>query len=264
MRRHPLSAPLLALLLAVAFWPALGIDDVGPPPDVLFQVSTINALLDGAYTGGLSIGELRQHGDTGIGTFDCLDGELVLLEGHAYQVLATGEVRSVEDTATTPFASATTFRTDASAELDQPADLDAIKAALDGLRISDNLFYAARVDGHFAAVRTRSVPRQEKPFPPLAAVTQNQPEFETKDVDGTVVGFWCPRFVEGVNVGGWHLHFLSADRRFGGHLLALAAGRASLAVDAKAQFSLHLPATPEFLQLGIRAGKAAEIDQVEK
>lgn len=42
--------------------------------DVLFQTSTINALLDGVYDGEMTYKELKQHGGFGLGTFNGLDG----------------------------------------------------------------------------------------------------------------------------------------------------------------------------------------------
>ena len=80
-------------------------------------------------------------------------------------------------------------------------------------------FYAVMIQGEFSYVKTRSVPAQEKPYPPLAEVTKNQPTFEFTDVTGTMVGFRCPPYVTGINVPGYHLHFLTDDRTAGGHLL---------------------------------------------
>ena len=52
----------------------------------IFQSSTINALLEGVYNGDLTYGELRQHGDFGLGTFNALDDERVALDGESFQV----------------------------------------------------------------------------------------------------------------------------------------------------------------------------------
>jgi acetolactate decarboxylase len=41
--------------------------------NVLTQISTIDALLAGAYDGHVTIGELKAFGDLGIGTFHALD-----------------------------------------------------------------------------------------------------------------------------------------------------------------------------------------------
>ena len=49
-------------------------------PDEIFQTSTMGALLDGVYDGDVSIREVLRHGDFGLGTFNSLDGEM-LVEG---------------------------------------------------------------------------------------------------------------------------------------------------------------------------------------
>ena len=36
------------------------------------------------------MGELKQHGDTGIGTFEGLNGEMIVLDGTVYQAVADG------------------------------------------------------------------------------------------------------------------------------------------------------------------------------
>ena len=46
--------------------------------ETLMQVSTINALMAGVYDGVISSGKLAGYGDFGVGTFDALDGEMVV------------------------------------------------------------------------------------------------------------------------------------------------------------------------------------------
>ena len=58
--------------------------------DQLTQVSVINALMIGRYEGVMPIAELFRYGDFGVGTLDHLDGELIVLDGRAYQVRGDG------------------------------------------------------------------------------------------------------------------------------------------------------------------------------
>ena len=55
-------------------------------PDVvqhtLYQVSTATALVEGIYQGAVRVATLREHGDLGLGTFENLDGEMVIVDGH--------------------------------------------------------------------------------------------------------------------------------------------------------------------------------------
>jgi len=55
------------------------------PDHELFQTSTVQALLGGAFDGDVTLGEILQQGDLGLGTLDGLDGELIVLEGQAWK-----------------------------------------------------------------------------------------------------------------------------------------------------------------------------------
>ena len=78
---------------------------------------------------------------------------------------------------------------------------------------------AIRLDGRFELVRARSVPRQRPPYRPLTEVVAEQHVFDFADVAGTMLGFRFPGYVEGIEVAGYHLHFISEDRSRGGHVL---------------------------------------------
>ena len=80
--------------------------------DAISQISTLDAVLAGAYDGEMTIGELKKMGDAGIGTFHALDGEMTVWEGEVYQVTADGKVGIAEDGWKTPFASVTWFDRD--------------------------------------------------------------------------------------------------------------------------------------------------------
>ena len=62
------------------------------PPRLLFQTSTLQALMAGVYDGNLTFQELARHGDFGLGTLDALDGEMIALDGVFYQARADGRV----------------------------------------------------------------------------------------------------------------------------------------------------------------------------
>ena len=259
---------VLALLLAA---PVAAQDPTGPRPDpgadrdVLFQVSTIDALLDGVYDGAMPMAEVLAHGDTGIGTLDGLDGELVVLDGQAWVIRPDGRPSPVPGEATTPFASVTTMEADRILALGSVDSMAALTAALDAALPTPNLFYALQAHGAFARVKTRSVPRQERPYPPLAEVTAHQTEFELGPVDGTLVGFYCPPYVKGVNVPGWHLHFLSDDRSCGGHVLDVAFDVLAVSLDRTDRFLMALPpAGSDFYRSDLSLDRTKALHDVEK
>ncbi|MBN1367899.1 MAG: acetolactate decarboxylase [Dehalococcoidales bacterium] len=233
--------------------------------DTLVQVSTFDALLAGNYDGVTEMGDLRKYGDFGIGTLDGLDGELIVLDGKFYDVRADGVAYAVTDTTTTPFASVTFFDIDREETLASGLSFADFQTMLDKMLPTDNLFYAIKIEGTFSYVKTRSVPAQEKPYPPLAEVTQNQPTFEFHDISGTIVGFRCPPYVTGINVTGYHLHFLTADKQAGGHLLDFTVAHAKVMVDNTYQFLMLLPGEgSDFYKEDLSVDRQGEAEQVEK
>jgi acetolactate decarboxylase len=209
--------------------------------DTLFQISTINALLDGDYTGSMTFGELKRHGTFGLGTFDALDGEMIGLEGRFYQIKADGVAYPVPDSMTTPFAVVTVFDADMTVPSQPGLDYEGLQNYLDEVIPDKSIFYAVKVDGTLRYIKTRSVPKQHEPYPPLVEAVKEQTVFEFHDVRGTIVGFRCPDSAKGVNVPGYHLHFITEDRKAGGHLLACQLQDATIAIDYTSDFYMVLP-----------------------
>ncbi|MEA2631208.1 MAG: acetolactate decarboxylase [Chloroflexota bacterium] len=183
------------------------------------QVSVINALMIGRYGGVMPIPELLRCGDFGVGTLDHLDGELIVLDGRAYQVRGDGVVVEVGPDRSTPFATVTRFEPDGEFPCPRAGGLTDLDARLDDALRQENHFLAIRVDGRFASITLRSVHRQEPPYRPLGDVVKGQSVWTHEGVSGTLVGVRCPAWVGGLNVPGYHWHFLSDDRKVGGHVL---------------------------------------------
>jgi acetolactate decarboxylase len=232
--------------------------------DVLMQVSTIDALLSGIYDGEMTIGELRTHGDVGLGTFNALDGEMVAVDGGFYQIKSDGTVTKVEDSFKTPFAAVTFFEADNEFNLEAETDFDAFRQRMDREIPTPNRFYAVRLEGIFESVKTRSVSRQERPYRPLVEVVAEQAEFGFKNVRGVMVGFRCPSFVKGLNVPGYHLHFLTKDGKAGGHVLDFHTSRARVAIDSTADFLMMLPQDTAFSAADFSTDKQHALGKVEK
>ena len=232
--------------------------------DVLFQVSTINALLEGVYDGEITYGELAQHGDFGIGTFNNLDGEMIGLEGVFYQIKTDGIAYPVDDSMKTPFAAVTFFEADKIVLSDRALGYEQLEQYLDGLLPTKNIFYALKIEGIFKYIKARSVPKQNKPYPPLVEAAKNQSIFEFHNVKGTIAGFYCPVYVEGINVPGYHLHFITADREAGGHLLECQVQNIKIEIDYTSEFYMVLPENAEFYAVNLEEKKQQELEKVEK
>lgn len=233
--------------------------------ETLTQISTIDAILGGVYDGFISYGDLKGYGDFGIGTFDGLDGEMLAFDGDYYQVKADGIAYPVADALETPFASVTFFDVDIEGEIPAGADYAGLQEYLDSILPTENTFYAVRVDGTFSYMKTRSVPAQEKPYPPLTEVTKDQPVFEFENITGTMVGFRCPPYAAGVNVPGYHLHFLTDDKDAGGHVLEFTVRKAVVSVDNTRDFLMILPeGDSDFYSVDLTPDKQEELEEAEK
>jgi acetolactate decarboxylase len=231
--------------------------------EVVYQTSTIDALLAGMYDGKVSLAELRQHGDIGLGTFDRLDGEMVMLEGNIYQITADGAVHLMRR-GTTPFAAVTFFDKDQSAAIGREKSMAELTTYLDHIIATKSRFYAIRIDGTFKYIKARSVPAQSKPYPKLVEVTSHQPVFEFRYIKGTLVGLRCPYYVKGVNVPGYHFHFISADRKRGGHVLDCVIERGLATLDETSQFHLFLPKDAVFDSMDFESSAApGDLKKVE-
>ena len=234
------------------------------PHHALFQTSTIDALLSGNYEGDVSFAELQAGGDFGLGTFEALDGEMVALDGDFYQVKADGRAYEVDGRLRTPFAVVTFFEPDLRQSLASPMGYADLCTYLDRIVGDAHVCHAVRVDGLFHYVKTRSVPRQRKPYPPLVEVVKHQPTFELRDTWGSLVGFRFPDYAQGLNVPGYHLHFVTEDRQAGGHLLACRMAHGVLHVDHEADLRLELPAGIDSVEPDTTLHKSDVLNRVEK
>ncbi|OPY44640.1 MAG: Alpha-acetolactate decarboxylase [Methanosaeta sp. PtaU1.Bin028] len=231
--------------------------------DVLYQVSTIDALLESVYDGVMNMSGLLEHGDFGIGCFEGIDGEMIGVDGEFYQALADGSVRLVSDNQTTPFATVTFFEPDLNLTVEGD-NLTLLESSIEAQIPSDNMFYAIRIDGVFPYVKARAIPKQEKPYPRLAEASANQSVFELYNVSGSIVGFYSPPFSKGVNVPGYHLHLISDDRKAGGHILDLRLNQTTASLDVTPEFFMLLPTEGAFAGANLTKDLSAELEQVEK
>ncbi|MGB9978630.1 acetolactate decarboxylase [Methanobacterium sp.] len=187
--------------------------------DTIFQVSTLNSLSAGNFSGNWTINEVKAHGNTGMGTLNGLDGEMVELNGNVYQIKSNGTVYIVNDSANTPFAMTVPFKTDKIIILNSSMNLTELEQYLNGTVPSKNMFYSIKVIGTFNSIKARSPPKQNEPYPTLNEALKNQTIFNFNNITGTMVGFWCPSYASDVNLNDYHFHFISEAKNSGGHVL---------------------------------------------
>ena len=232
--------------------------------ETLYQVSTIDALMQGVFDGVQPVGELRKHGNFGIGTFEGLEGEMIVLDGKVYQAKADGRVYAVRDTATTPFATVTWFERDIIETVNRPMNFSVFSREMNDRLPSQNMIYAVRMHGTFPQMKVRAIPAQHKPYPTLTEAAKNQSVYTYADTTGTVVGFYTPAFFKGLNVAGYHLHFISDDQLTGGHILDFTVpANTTVEYDITPAFAMPLPTSGAFTGVDLSQDLTKELAKVE-
>lgn len=258
-RKHIRRACTAALLGALA----LGSRAQEP---ALYVYSTIDALLAGAYDGDLTVRQLATKGNFGLGTYNHLHGEMVLLDGTMHHVKADGTVTVADPGERVPLAYVVPFVPTDTFVVESPASarpLAELEASIDARLPNKNLFYAVRVSGAFANVSTRAIAPQVRPYRPLAEVAKEQVVFKRAEVAGSLVGFRSPAFSKGISVPGWHWHFISDGKDYGGHVLAGSLVRGVVTVASVRKFDVQLPANDDFAKADQTQDRSAELHQVE-
>jgi acetolactate decarboxylase len=234
--------------------------------ETFYQVSTIDALMQGVFDGVQPVGELKRHGDFGIGTFDALDGEMIVLDGVVWQAKADGRIYPVADNLTTPFATVTYFDSDLSTlTTGQPMNLSVFASTMEKRLPTGNMVYAVRMHGTFPMMKVRAIPAQQKPYPTLANASLQQSVYSYSDTTGTVIGFYTPAFFKGLNVAGYHLHYLSDDHTIGGHILDFTVpATMTVEYDITPGFTMALPTNGTFTGVDLSQDLSGALATVEK
>jgi acetolactate decarboxylase len=233
-------------------------------PDEVYQSSTMGALLAGVYDGDVTVRELLRHGDFGLGTFNALDGEMMVLDGVCYQLRADGSATVAAAEELSPFAVLTWFHADHTIAVSAPSDTAALKATIDERVQSTNLIVALRITGEFSDIHTRTVIAQHKPYRPFTEATKDQHEVRFTNLSGTLAGFRTPDYEQGIAVAGYHMHFIDNDRSHGGHALNYRLNRGRVEVCVRSEMHLSLQRTEQFLRADLNpADVDSQIRQTE-
>ena len=267
---------ILVVLLAAAMMVSLaacsdqqsGNDSEKSEPDreTIYQVALLQSLTQGYYDGIIKVSELKQHGDIGIGTFEGVNGEMIVLDGTVYQALGDGTVKEASDDETVPFSNVSFFDKDGSEEITDIKDVNALKEKLNVMveKNGKNLFYFVKMSGTFMKMNVRSELKQEKPYKTLdKALETDQTAFSYDNISGTVVALYCPDYMNGLNTPGWHFHFISNDRTKGGHLLDLKFDKATAEYDTTPEFEMCLTDNADFQKMELSKDVSNAIKKVE-
>jgi acetolactate decarboxylase len=233
------------------------------PESAIYLCAPVNALVEGIFEENIHLAEVLKHGDFGLGTFDDLDGEMLILDGHCYQIRADGRVIEVGKEVLTPFASVTFYTPGSHYEINEETQYKEFLKWLNRLLPSPNLFYAIRIEGEFVHIKARSVPKQAN-YHPLSDIAHEQVVFDFDNIRGTLAGFFTPDFMSSLSVPGLHLHFLSEDLQHGGHVFECVPRKVRAGIQLIHKLELSLPMTQDYMRLDFHRDIKQDLDKVEK
>jgi acetolactate decarboxylase len=213
---------------------------------ILFQSSPVVALLNGVMNDDFTVGDISKHGNFGLGTFIGVDGEMIVLDRKVYRVDYNGNVSQPDKLTRTPFVTLTYFHADTVIMINDSLSMKELQVYLDKKLKSKNLIYAVKISGRFKYIETRSEEKQTLPYSNLAEVLKKQSVFKFKDLEGTMVGFRFPSYMQGVNIPGYHFHFVSKDKKSGGHILDCILRDVKVEIETLTKFEMKFPSNNEF------------------
>lgn len=184
----------------------------------LFQVSTLAAFQNKGYDGQISIKNMLSYGDTGFGTYDKLNGEMIVLDGVAYRALGDCSVEVADLSDTTPFATLGVLEKSKEQVLEINGDMSQLIANLNKSIDNTENPILSRISGRFEIIEIHGVWPQSQPYQELDKIVSEQSVLVLEKIRGSLVGIFCPDSARGINVIGWHFHFLSEDKKIGGHV----------------------------------------------
>ena len=228
----------------------------------LWQLSTSTAVVEGVFGGAIQVKDLIDHGDFGLGTFEQLDGEGILLDGVCWQVRADGSLIKAPLNECIPFWVATHFEAERHFSVSAIQSLQDLGEQIDPVRPGANFFVAIRITGVFEHVEMRTVSRVPEGTGLLEA-SSKQTTFNAEQVRGTLVGFWSPMHTTSLNIPGYHFHFLADDHTTGGHVLDVKADLLAIELDFQSNLRLALPETKQFLEADLSRDISEELHQAE-
>lgn len=233
----------------------------------LNQVALLQSLAQGYLGGTVTVKDVRSLGDTGIGTFEGVNGEMIVLDGTVYQALGDGRVVVAQDKTVVPYATVTHFDNDISVKLSNVKNKAAFEAALNQEvgKCGKNSFYMIKMHTVFPSILFRSEYGSKKPYPTLVeALKGKQTEFTAKNISGTLVGLYCPDYINGLNTPGWHFHFISDDKKQGGHVLELSLQEGTVQFDKTNKFTMVLHDDKDFQKMNLAKDMSADIKSAEQ
>ncbi len=234
----------------------------------MFQVSTLQALSLGYTRAVIPVSDFLNHGNLGLGTFEGVDGEMIVIDGQCYQADKYGKVCLADPETGVSFAVIADCGRDKRIRLASCVSVEDLKEQLNHL-IDDafelNSMHVVRIDGCFDKIAARSESGSITNHVELKDILAGrQSDFSFIQTEGSLVALRFPDYMDGINAAGWHFHYISDDRTKGGHVFDLSFKKADAFVETINRIELLMPTGPVFDTYDLKSVSKEDISSVEQ
>ncbi len=235
----------------------------------MYQVSTLQALALGYLRRVVSVSELLSHGDTGLGTFEDLNGEMIALDGRCYRAASDGSAQEMRPDEGVPFAVVSRLKGSISWECSEIKGFGKLTDILNN-KVDEhfglNSMHILRIDGVFDLVDARSeTPSRKSQHVELKELLdKTQYAFQFENIKGTLIGLYFPDYMDGINLPGWHMHFISEDRTKGGHVFDIRIRECRIRMDKVSRIEMQLPTEVQFDTYDLKKVSQKDVKSVEE
>lgn len=233
-------------------------------PNTIFHFSIVDAFLNNLFEGNTTFKKIMEYGDFGIGTMNCLDGEMIILDGKPYTIRADGKAYGIDDFEKSPICVVTHFKKDYSFNIKSLIKYSQLIEKVNSFLPTQNVFIPIKIVGKFKSISTRSIVKQTKPYKPIEDLINETIKFNYTNITGTIIGFKSPPFIERIGVPDYHFHFIDEEKKVGGHLLdfEMITGRIEYAIAR--DFHVKLEDTEVYDNLNLSESKKELLQKIEK
>lgn len=233
--------------------------------NTIYSFSSISALVKGDYYPNFNCKEILSKGNFGLGTFEGLNGELILIKNNVYQLVDNTNITLCEGDEKIPFACVCDFDYRNFDVKFSNINKKELEEKLLSLIDSKNFVQAFYGKAKFKKIFSRTVRKQEKPYKEMAEIINSQSELEIENIDAELVAFYTPSIFSKIGVEGFHWHYLSTDKKYGGHVFDMEIDEIELVINSFSNFAYFSPNSQEFKTMNLDDDSIKEsIEKVEK
>ncbi|BCD90006.1 alpha-acetolactate decarboxylase [Francisella halioticida] len=230
----------------------------------IYQAGTITALTNGIYSSDTSLKTLESKGRYGLGTIEGAKGEMIIFKGKAYLSDISGKAVPLKGSVTVPFADVFNFSKPQINSSYNSLTIPSIFSMISNKLYGDNYFYIIKISGKYSKIHARTIPPAQKGYTLSKWIAKNQKFHDLKNVEGTLIGIYSPKYLSSITVPGFHFHFITKDHSRVYHVYSFRSAQVNVQIEKMNNLQIILPNTKEYQNGSIESFSHDTISKMEE